>query len=506
MKTIGQKIALIVALSVTAGCSVVEHNTAKKETEGSMKSAESLMATALDGRGSPRAVMSDGVWVNKRSVTVREEQLPAIFRSPVSVSFATRTSTRDIANVVSRETGIRFAFSPDIQQEISLPFFNAGFNSGDDLKSLLDRITSQQNISWKYQDGSVELYRFDTKVFQLAVLPGTTTFNADVSNKNSAGGESSSGAQSISGQTSKYSYKLDFWGGIKNDVKGLVQTGSYSVSETNGTITVTGTPQILASVESYVKNLNAMKMRQVALEVRAYSVEARNGRDFGMSWDAFYANLGKDLTYNLVTPLASNVGLGALSAVLGPNSTSKWANSKAIFNSLSTLGNTSVAAESSQVVLSGESLSITSLRKVGYLSEVQTSNVPNSGTQTSLKQATENEGFAMTLTPNIISGNYVQIAGAIDLSSIDKFSNISSGGQTIQTPDVSTRSLPVRVGLRTGETYIFGLRQNTSSTDDSGILGASSWLTPAGGQHGSKESRKTIVVTVTAHIVNPATR
>lgn len=503
-------IGLCAAL-VLSGCAVVEHEKAKDAAETTHRGVDSQFHDAMRQPAAPRATVNEGVWVNKRSVSFKEEHLPALFRAQLGLHFADRASLRDVANLVSRETGLRFAFASDVQGEASAPSLNAGFSSEEDLRSLLNRVTAQQNMSWKYNEGAVEIYRFDTKVFQLAVLPGVTEFTSQVSNKNSSSATNGSGSggnesESSSGQDARYSVKLDFWKGLKDDIRGLVKDGSYSVSEMNRTITVTGTPQVLDAVDSYVQNLNAMKMRQVAIEVRAYAVEARSGRDFGLSWEAIYSNLAKDIGVTASTPVPANIGLGMVSAVLGPTSSSRWANTSFVVNSLSTLGNTTVAAESSQVVLSGESLSVSSLRKVGYLAEVQTSNVPNSGTQTSLKQATETEGLAMTLTPSVINGDYVQLYGVIDMSSIDKFNEISSGGQTIQTPDVSTRSMPIKIGLKSGETYVFGLRQNAATTSDSGVLGTSTLLTPFGGQHGSNESRKTMIVTVTTHIINPSVR
>jgi type IVB pilus formation R64 PilN family outer membrane protein len=502
-------ITLLALAALSSGCSVLDHEAAKATAQRKFDDADRQFEQVLQPPTAPRAVENNGVWVNKRSVNMKEEQLPAVFRAQLGISFGGRSSLKDVANLVSRETGLRFAFAQDVRSEVGSLILNAGFSSEEDLRALLNRLTAQQNLSWKYVDGSVEVYRFETKVFQLAVLPGTTEFTSQVSNKSGGGaanGAAASNTTGSTGQESKYTMKLDFWKGLRDDVKGLVQTGSYSVSETNGTITVTGTAQILANVESYVKNLNAMKMRQVAIEVRAYAVEARSSSDFGMSWEAMYTNLVKDIGVTATTPAPFNIGLGTINAVLGPSSSSKWANTKAVISSLSKLGNTTVAAESSQVVLSGESVPISSLRRVGYLSEVSTSTVLNAGTQTSLKQSTETEGFAMTLTPSIINGDYVQINGVLDLASIDRFNTIASGGQIIQTPDVSTRSMPIKIGLRSGETYVFGLRQNAGNTDDSGVLGASTLMTPAGGQHSSSELRKTILVTVSAHIINPSTR
>jgi type IVB pilus formation R64 PilN family outer membrane protein len=504
MSFLRKSVVMLCVASMFSGCALVDHQVAKYKLENHAETVDARMTLAMQPAASSRVMDNEGVWVNKRSLSVKEEQLPAVFRAPLSMSFGGRASLKDVTNLISRETGLRFAFAPDVQQEGATGFLNAGFQSEEDLRSLLTRITAQQDMSWKYTDGGVEIFRFDTKVFQVAALPGTTEFTSQVSNKNSAGAGASS-SQSSSGQDSRFTMKLEFWKGVRDDLKNLVQSGAYSVSESNGTVTVTGTPQVLASVESYIKNLNAMKMRQVALEVRAYSVELSAGSNFGVSWEAAYARIAQGLNVSAVTPASSISGLGAITAVLSPSADSRFAGSQIVLSALSTMGKTSVAAEASQLVLSGESVPVSSLRKVSYLAEIQTSAVPNAGTQTSLKQGSETEGFAMTITPSIVSGDYVQIAGVIDLSSIDRIVLNGSGGQQVQSPEVSTRSLPIKVGLKSGETYLFGLRQNIANIDDSGLLGTSTLLTPMGGNHGSKETRKTIVVTVTARVVNPQT-
>ena len=108
----------------------------------------------------------------------------------------------------------------------------------------------------------------------------------------------------------------------------------------------------------------------------------------------------------------------------------------------------------------------------------------------------------MTVLPIVLNGDSILLKGVIDISSIDRIVEASSGGQTINTPQRSSRSLPMSVQLRSGETYIYGLREALSSFQDSGITGTALINTLTGGQHGSKESRRTIFVTVTPHIVN----
>jgi type IVB pilus formation R64 PilN family outer membrane protein len=493
-------------VATLAGCAVVDHTVAKYDAQKSQNDTDERFNAAMQAPTSNRVIDSEGIWVNKRSVSLKEEVLPAVFKMPMTVGFETRSSLRDVANMVSRETGLRFSFAPDIAKEVELQTLNAGFRNEGDLRALLNQLTAQANLSWKYRGGAVEVFRFDTQVFQIAVLPGSTELSSSVGNRTASGGSGGS-ASTSSGQDVKYAVKLEFWKGLQNDLKNLMsrdgKDASFTVSETTNTITATGTLPTLAAVESYVKDLNASRTRQVAIEVKAYTIDASSGRDFGLNWDLAYTQLAKDLGVTAVTPAVSNTALGVLSAVLGPSANSRFANSKLMMNALSTLGTTNIAVESTQMVLSGETVPVNSMREVNYLSEVTTSAVANAGTQTSLKQSTVTEGFSMTVLPVVLSGDSIMMKGLLDISSIDRIDTVSSGGQTIATPQRSTRSLPMTVYLKSGETYVYGLREALSSFQDSGLTGTALINTLTGGQHGSKESKKTIVVTVTPYIINP---
>jgi type IVB pilus formation R64 PilN family outer membrane protein len=504
LKTITALAALAVMTLGNTGCAVVDHQIAKNDLEKTTNDVESQYALAARSPISPRVTDSEGVWVNKHSVTTREDHLPAAFRSDVGISFAGKSSLKDVTTLITRSTGMRISFAPDVVAEATAPLLNAGFVSDCEMRALLDRITSQADMSWRYSEGSVEIYRFETKVYQLAIIPGITTITSSASNKNESGQASTGGAAS-SGQEAKYTTTTDMWKGINDDLKGLVgKDSAYSVSQSSGTLTVTGRPQVQSAVSSYVKNMNAMRTRQVMVEVHAYTVEVDNSRDFGMSLSNVFSNLNTGLGLTAVTAATAATGVGLLTAALSPSSSSKWANSKVVLSALSTLGNTSVAAEASGMVLSGESLPINQLHEVTYLAQVSSTANSNASPTVSLTPGTTSEGFSMQVTPTIVGGDFISIVGAIDISTINKLTTYTSGGQSITAPDRSTGSIPLKMGLKSGETYVFGLRQNTSSVNDSGLAGTSILATPFGGDHSSSVARKSIVVTVTPYIINPA--
>ena len=515
-----KQMKLLVALAtaiVMTGCAVVDHSVAKYQGQSHTGEVNERFELARTAPDAPRVKESDGIWVNKRATSSKEEVLPQLFRQPYSVAIEVRTPLKEILNDATRTAGLRFVLGDDVRGEIEAVTLPAGYKFSGDLKGFIEQQTAVNGVSWKYRGGAVEIFRFDTQVFQIAAVPGVTDLQTTVGNRSGGSGQSaaaggstggSAGSQLSMGQDVRYALKLEFWNNLKNDLKNLVsrdgKNALFTVSETTSTVTVTATAPTLAAVESFIHDTNASRTRQVWLDVRAYTVDNSSGRDFGVAWDAAYTKLAKDLGVTMTSPQAVTSSLGALTAVLGPSSTSALANTKVMINALSSIGNATLAAESTQMVPSGEVVPMTRMREVAYLAEVQSSSVVNAGTQTSLKPGVVTEGFAMSILPVVVSGDTVLLKGSIDISSIDKIESQSSGGQTIRTPQRSMQSMPMTVYLKSGQTYVYGLREILTSYADSGVTGTALVDVLAGRQRSSKEGRKTVVITVTPRIVNTA--
>lgn len=494
--------AMIVALALS-GCAVSEHIVAVDSLKKDNAKVDAKASDTFTSVVTSRVSEVNGMWVNKKSVSVREEHLPAAFRSELGISYESKMSLRSLAGLISRETGMRITFAGDVTKEADAALLQPGVYVKTDLRSLLDRVTAQADMSWRYTEGSIEIYRFDTKIFSIAALPGETTLNATLSNKNSGGNGSSATANA--GQDSKYTAKLDFWSGLKNDLKNLLpSTSTYSVSDTNQTVTVTGTPAVLSSVESYIKSVNAKRKVQIILVVHAYKVDVESGRDFGMSLSSVFTDIANKYGITMTNPVSTNTASSVLTATMSSDASSKFAGSKVILNALNTVGRTTVTAENTQMVLAGESASVNSLREITYLAEVTSTPNANAAPSVALKPGVVTEGFALTLTPSV-SDDYVLIGGSIDLSTIDSLQIQESGGQKITTPNRTTGSQMIRMAMKSGETYIYALRQNNASSADSGTLSESLFATPFGGSHNSKSANKTLVITITPYIVKPKT-
>jgi type IVB pilus formation R64 PilN family outer membrane protein len=474
------------------GCASVDLKNSQKTPPPKVVEFPDSFKFTNDQQSPAIAIESNGVWINKKSISLKEERLPSVFRSNMNVSFKSKSSLKELTAKISQETGLKFVFASEVLQEAEAPNLSAGFSSNSSVRTLLDQVGAQFNMSWRHKDGTVEIYRFDTKIFNIVALPGVTDLASTVSNRKSLGSDV---PENATGQENKFNAKLDFWGDLNKALKNLVpKDASFNVSESNLTVSVTGTPQILSAVEGYINSSNAKRMRQVVLDVRVYKVALQHGRDFGASMGNALSGLKVGAAPSSTLPQSN---YGSLTALIGLDAAGKSVHPSRFLRALNLIGKANIAEEVTQMVLSGESASINNLREVTYLAEVS----PSGSTGTYLKPGMITEGFSMTLTPNIVDDR-VLIGGVIEMSALQSIGTKTSGWQAIDTPSRMTGTQLIRVGMFSGETYVYALRERTGNSHDSQLVG-NGFSKMYSDQWSSRESNNALVITITPHIIKP---
>ena len=518
----GRLVAVAVVASLcVAGCASENFHRAKRDaTQADNRAVQAATDVAVEAVEPVKE--STKAWVNKKPFVIRKDEfsLPRSFSNPLQLMVNPRASLRDITLTITRASGINFSFTSDIAAEVMAPSTLNGFRHEGTLKGLLDQLAAQNNVSWKYRDGTVEFYRYETRIFEIAALPGTSSFSAKISNLNSTGGASAGGgtssSQSTTGHSTSVDSKFDLWAGIKSDIKQMLTAkGTYSVIDTLSSVTVTDTPQAIGVVENYVKAINEKRSKQILVSIQVYSVQAKTDDSIGINWDAVYNQISSKFKLSYVTnspvsTAASSSNLGNLTAIIDPYGQSPWATSQAIFQALSTQGTTSLTTETSVVALSGTSVPVNVVKELTYLASVSTNAVVNSGTSTTLTPGTVTSGVSIDTLPLIVGKDEILLQEAIDLSTVDSIDNVSSGSgdnkQTIQTPQRSARSIVGNVRLKSGQTLVMtGFQMINSGYSQSGIGSSKDFFGyVAGGGRYSNQQRVTLVVLVTPVIVrNP---
>ena len=103
-------------------------------------------------------------------------------------------------------------------------------------------------------------------------------------------------------------------------------------------------------------------------------------------------------------------------------------------------------------------------------------------------------GFALILTPRILPNGDIIFQYALDLSSLNSIQTISSGGQEIQVPNVSSRRFVQRAQIHTGDTLILSGYEQTNNNDQ-GATGLFSWF------RGTSSDHQIIFITIEANVL-----
>lgn len=445
----------------------------------------------------------------------RRARLPAVFREPV-VLVARGLYLYQIADRIARISGLpvrlgallraREASNSTVETERQILHSTGrvmSFRYRGTLAGLLDAVCAHYGLSWRWRRGAIRIFQFETRSWALDVLPGaidTQITLTDQSELGTEGGGTAGGANGQSAQTIAESQQNDFWQAIAQNVKALLTPhGILDVDPESGLVTVTDRPEILRRVGRYLRRVNRAMGREVAVVVKVYSLELSSSELAGFNLAAAYEDLDKNFEI-ASTPEASPVstaGVSSLSAtILGTPGThiGSFSGSTALAQALRTYGRVTLLTQGSGIALQGQPLPIQVTQTVGYLASAQVESTSLVGTATALTPGEVTTGFSLVVVPRILSGGWLTMQYAIDLSTLTSLQTITSGDASIQVPSVASQRFVQRVRMRSGETLVLaGYEQVGANRQGAqGLFGLFS---------SAQRSRQVIFVTITARRV-----
>lgn len=381
---------------------------------------------------------------------------------------------------------------------------------------LLDVIAGRFGVFWKYENGGVLFYSLETKTFVLSAVPGDSSLTANVigggsnsSGSGSAGtpsGTSSSTSSTSSGDASGshtgVNSSLSVWSDINKAVKSMLsQSGSAVITPSTGTVMVTDNPVYVKRVGEYIARENEVLSKQVLMQVKVLSVTINDSNQYGVNWNAVFNSLSKNVGITATNAFPTGPGVGSLSmsvlnsAAAGTN-ISQFAGSSAVINALSTQGKVTLVTSATIVTLNNQPVPVQVGTQTSYLASVATTNTANVGTTSTLTPGVVQTGFNMNLLPHLLDDGRVLLQFAVNISSLNKMNSITSGGNTIEIPEVDSRDFLQRVSMHSGQTLILsGFEQTADSVNKQGIGSADN--VALGGGVSSQKSRNIVVIMIT---------
>jgi len=398
---------------------------------------------------------------------------------------------------------------------------------GGPANGLLDVVASRFGTHWKYIGGTILFYNLETRTFELDAVPGDSALAASVLGGGQSGGTggamgttagagipmgamgSTSGTSTTgstssgdaSGSQTSVTSTLSVWNDIKGAVNSMLSpSGKATVTPATGAVMVTDDPVYVERIGQYIQQENEILSKQVLLEVKVLSISRTDADQYGINWNAVFNSLSKNVGITATNSFPAGPGVGSLAMNIlptaGGSNLKQFAGSGAIINALSTQGKVSLLTSSTIVTLNNQPVPIQVGTQTSYLATVGNMVTPNVGSQSSLTPGVVQTGFNMNLLPHLLNGNRVMLQFSINISSLVALNSVSSGGSTIQIPEVDSRDFLQRVSMRSGETLLLsGFEQTTANLNKQGIGSANN--TALGGGVSATKTRDIVVIMIT---------
>lgn len=375
------------------------------------------------------------------------------------------------------------------------------------ISGLLDVIASRYNVNWEWEpSGRVRLFKTKTQTFRILALPGDTSLTSKIgtSSTGTGGGGGTSGAttanSSAASSASEINTGVEFrgmsvWKGIEDSIKTMLTTdGKVAVTPATGTVTVEDTPLILERVSRFVELQNQSLSKQVTINVKVLTVDLTDSNEYGINWDAVYKNISSSFGLALNNSFATTTGAPTLTySVLGGG---RWDSTKAMISALSQQGKVSQVTSASLVTINNQPAPLQVAKQTTYLaSSTTTLGVIGNGNTVSLTPGLLTTGFSMNMLPHILDNDKLMLQYSGDISALINLRTVTSGGSSIQTPEIDTRNFMQRVVISSGETLVvtgfeqFSLNGNTQGPISAEAVGA-------GGGVNTKQSKSQLIVLI----------
>lgn len=507
--------AAILVVTAVAGCSTIQ-KARELETAGSDLAQENYAATSQRTLRPADSFVVDGGFYAARSPIVKTEispnkRLPESFFKDASLNQRQATSLTEMASIITKISGYPVTIEQDVlgggagTSVSGGPVLSEVLFTGN-LAGLLDALTGQLNLSWRWTGDRVQIFRYETKMFRLNAIPGdtATTANLNTTSGGSSGGSSGGGgASGTSGQTTTMSSSMQIWGDVEKSIKAVMSSGGQlSMTPSAGVVVVRDTPDVMRQVEQQVEQLNRIYQRQVQLNVEVYSVERNDNQAASLDWSLFWQQSASKYGFGY-----SSGGAGAATAQ-GPSvgitiDQGPFAGSGVMLRALNQLGRATLLTSAAPYTLNGQTVPINVSREQAYLQSYSTTINTSGGagqTTTTLTPGLITDGFSMNFTPRILEDNNVLLRFAVDLSTTEDIVTFTSpdGLAAVQLPKRSVRNFLQNVNVKSGQTLILTGFQQAGSNQNSSAPAGKAWF--LGGSKSAVVQNRTIVIAVTPYV------
>ena len=492
--------------------------TVEREAEATTKLKEIAKAP---GKLEPDDVIrvKNDIWLGDTSeIEFEGEPIPAYLEKPDGVTLISSKplTMLEIVNMIQKTTSLKVRFAPQLEKDLLKGEGDSSANKDDleqvmdpdkvsvdkmlvsykgPLSGLLDEISANFGIWWKYEKGEIFFYKFITRTFVLFSLPSKP--KVDVQVGGSASGEGGDSSLSLTSGAD-----IDLWQNIETSIKAMIDSSAKLTTDSaNGTISLTATPNDIRRVASFINEQNNRLSRQVAISVKVFQVAVNDSDQYGMNFKALFEN--DDTTVrNLV--VQSIPGVGDITNNLTMGIVSGDVSVDATMQALSKSGITTLVTSGTVTTLNNKPAPIQVVRKENYISQLTRTNTSSTGVNMDSNFTTETKeistGFTMDVLPRILEHGRMLLMFNLTLSDLVSMEKVIIGDPAlnnfVQNPVIESRGFTQEVALRSGESLVLtGFERVENMADKTGVGSATNSI--LGGTATATKTRSVLVIVLT---------
>jgi len=505
--------AVLLAGLMLAGCSI------KKTTKDIEQDEQDTgqLREQMSERSQPFAVLKHGrskIGGDEIRLKEEKEELPPLFDEYVSYVTSGQTLEESL-EAVSRQIGL-----PIWLTEFASEGAARSSNSSNDednpgriliqiqydgsLRGLLDQLAQSGRLNWRYRDGRVEFFLYETRHFYVNLPMGLHSVESNISSASSGGGggggEGGGSTQQDTGelkikmegvQIDPYSVvtravaailleedqRTDVLGGSEFEVKELEGSNSSNNSSSDSKIgrginrvvvapemamiSVTAQPSALDRVADYIEQVNRRFSRNVMIDVKIYDLTLSNKAALGFSLNNLFKKMGD---YGI-----SVVGVPGEVNIIRPVPSGSVTSLDMVARALSVFGKTSLVTSGQVIAINGQPAPLQIGTETSYISgvEARERNVAGGVTVTDYVPTTSkvSTGLTANFVPQMLADNRILLQYQLTSRSLASMRQ-SPQSNGIELPEVDSQTLNQQAFVRDGEAIVlFGFERDSKRLD-----------------------------------------
>lgn len=223
-----------------------------------------------------------------------------------------------------------------------------------------------------------------------------------------------------------------------------------------GVVTAGGKPSQMRILDHYLKKAVADATKIVNVQVQAYDVVLKNGKQKGVNWDAL--KLGS-ISGNLF-----NVGMNNTSQILTGggfwNFTGSYSgdrgSAKAFLSFLETFGRVELQDQPNMTVRNGVPAQIYAGEELTYISDVEQSQDVNGNATVTPKLARLKVGVTLAVTVRVLEDEQLLVDVTPVISNLNTYDTIAIGDYSFDTPRIALKEFSTQLICNSGESVHMG--------------------------------------------------